>query len=71
MVEWQSGLLRLLGKQVKLKDFRRFESFLYRQIYNGSMAERFIALVLKTSELKGSEGSNPSTSANFTMVLLA
>ena len=32
---------------------------------NGEMAERSIAAVLKTVDLRGSGGSNPSLSANF------
>ena len=32
--------------------------------YSGSVAEWFKALVLKTSEPKGSVGSNPTSSAN-------
>lgn len=38
-----------------------------RQLF-GSMVERFIALVLKTRDLNGSVGSNPTTSAKKTQI---
>ena len=41
---------------------RRFESFHLR---HGGVAERLIALVLKTRVPKGSRGSNPLASANL------
>ncbi len=71
MVSWQSGLMRCPAKTFAAKAARGFESHIYRQFLNGSVAEWFIALVLKTSEQKCSVGSNPTASASITMVVLA
>ncbi len=49
MVEWLSGLKRCPAKTFAAKAAQGFESLLYRQIYNGNVAERFKALAWKAS----------------------
>lgn len=52
MVDWQSGLMRRPAKTFAAKAAHRFESYIYRQIYNGSVAEWLKALAWKASEVE-------------------
>ena len=44
---WQSGLMRLLGKQVIAKAVHRFESGIFRHQYNARVAQSAEATDLK------------------------